>query len=225
VKRLKPWIGTLAVTAIAVPLICIGIFIATLLPWALDSASAEVEQLQPISAVVFEDSSPGRRALIEGRLSRANPVGPDGFVAYTRFALEPDGEGGTRRRELEQSTPELIVTLTEGEVLVGGDYDLRGIASEAQQTDEVIEGLRPGDPILAIGTISLNTDGEPILIARWVNPTTRAEYLQTNNVGGRVLRIFGWGFAGVGLVLLGLGGGLAALNLRRRHQSKGATHG
>jgi hypothetical protein len=225
VKRLTPWIGTLAVMAVGLPLLCLGVFVATLLPWVLDSATAEVEQFEPIPAVVFEDSSPGRRVLIEGRLSSNNPTSRAGFVAYTRVVIEPDGEGGTRRREVERVTPDLIVDLGDGAVRVGGGYDLRGSNSEQRSDDEVIEGLRPGDPVLAIGTIVGDPGEELMLSARWVNGTTRAEYLRDADSWWEHFS-HPWRRSGCGRVAPdGPGGRLAALNLRRRRRLMGGSSG
>jgi hypothetical protein len=195
-----------------------GLLAGVLLPWLFDADMARARRLEPISYVAFEDGAPGREALIEGRLSERNRPTPEGFVAYTRYVAAFEADGDRVWRSVETVRPPLLVELPGGLVRVAGDYTLQGPLERHERGALLIEGLRAGAPVIAMGELVEGQEGIELL-ADTVAAGTRADYISGAGDAAAFFSIFGWSFIVCSAAMLA--GGLAlllhVLRQRRTH--------
>ena len=194
--------------------LCCGLFSGVLFPRLFDADVARVQALDPLSYAAFEDATPGRAALIEGRLSARNPASPEGFVIYTRSVAGLDRDGRRVWRELERVQPPLLLLeLPGGVARVVGDYNLSGSLERVGDDLTQIEGLRAGATMIAVGTLVQGQEGVE-LQADLVAAGTRAAFLASNRSTALFFSIFGWALIGGGALLF-VGGLFVLLRLLR----------
>ena len=193
--------------------LCCGLFSGVLFPRLFDADVARVQALAPLSYAAFEDGTPGRAALLEGRLSARNPASPEGFVIYTRSVAGLDRDGKRVWRELERVQPPLLLELPGGVARVVGDYNLNGIMERVGDDLTQIEGLRAGASVMAVGTLVQGQEGVE-LQADLVAAGTRAAFLASNRAAALFFSIFGWALIGGGALLF-VGGLFVLLRLLR----------
>jgi len=193
--------------------LCCGLFSGVLFPRLFDADVARVQALAPLSYAAFEDGTPGRAALLEGRLSARNPASPEGFVIYTRSVASLDRDGKRVWRELERVQPPLLLELPGGVARVVGDYNLNGIMERVGDDLTQIEGLRAGASVMAVGTLVQGQEGVE-LQADLVAADTRAAFLASNRAAALFFSIFGWALIGGGALLF-VGGLFVLLRLLR----------
>jgi len=193
--------------------LCCGLFSGVLFPRLFDADVARVQALDPLSYAAFEDATPGRAALLEGRLSARNPASPEGFVIYTRSVAGLDRDGKRVWRELERVQPPLLLELPGGVARVVGDYNLNGIMERVGDDLTQIEGLRAGATVIAVGTLVQGQEGIE-LQADLIAAGTRAAFLASNRSAALFFSIFGWALIGGGALLF-VGGLFVLLRLLR----------
>ena len=193
--------------------LCCGLFSGVLFPRLFDADVARVQALDPLSYAAFEDATPGRAALLEGRLSARNPASPEGFVIYTRSVAGLDRDGKRVWRELERVQPPLLLELPGGVARVVGDYNLNGSLERVGDDLTQIEGLRAGASVVAVGTLVQGQEGVE-LQADLVAAGTRAAFLASNRAAALFFSIFGWALIGGGALLF-VGGLFVLLRLLR----------
>ncbi len=193
--------------------LCCGLFSGVLFPRLFDADVARVQALDPLSYAAFEDATPGRAALLEGRLSARNPASPEGFVIYTRSVASLDRDGKRVWRELERVQPPLLLELPGGVARVVGDYNLNGSLERVGDDLTQIEGLRAGASVMAVGTLVQGQEGVE-LQADLVAAGTRAAFLASNRAAALFFSIFGWALIGGGALLF-VGGLFVLLRLLR----------
>jgi hypothetical protein len=193
--------------------LCCGLFAGLLFPWLFNTDVALVQGLPSLSYVAFEDGAPGRKVLIEGRLSARNRVSPEGFVLYTRSVAVHEPDGDRSWQELEQVHPSLLVELPDGLVRVVGDYRTNGSMEREERGDRLVEGLRVGAEVIVVGRTVQGQEGLE-LDAELLGVGTRAEFIAATQMAARFFGIFGWTFVALGVLML-LGGGWLLWRLLR----------
>lgn len=184
--------------------LCCGLFSGLLFPWAFNSDVALVQRQEPLSYVALEDGTPGRPALVEGRLSPRNRTSPEGFVLYTRSVPATNDDGERTWREVERVYPPLLVELPGGVVRVVGDYRLNGSTEREESVAQRLEGLRPGAEVIAVGTLVQGQE-EIELEAELLGVGTREAFIADNRAAARFFSIFGWLLVGGGVLMAGAG--------------------
>lgn len=184
--------------------LCCGLFSGLFFPWAFNSDVALVVRQEPLSYVALEDGTPGRPALIEGRLSPRNRTSPEGFVLYIRSVPAVNDKGERSWREVERVYPPLLVELPGGEARVVGDYRLNGSTEREESAAQLLEGLRPGAEVIVVGTLVQGQEAIE-LEAELLGVGTRASFIAENRAAARFFGIFGWLLVGGGVLMLGVG--------------------
>jgi hypothetical protein len=192
-----------------------GLIFALLMPNMVREQVDHLSSLEPLSAVVLADSAPGREVMAEGQVSIQNKVVRHGLVAYVYEQYEHDPEGDDRGwRAYRRETPPLLIDLPDGRIQVEHDYDLRRLPSSNthRNGDERYRGLKHGDAVLVVGTITPTLE-IPRINAEFVAGGTRDAYIESQRNAAQMMRIIGWVFSGIGVLALGIAGIVALRSL------------
>jgi hypothetical protein len=184
-----------------------GFVFALLMPNMVREQIERLSSLEPLPAVVLADSAPGREVLAEGQISIQNEAVQHGLVAYVYERYENDPEGEQEWRAYRYETPPLLIDLPDGRIQVERDYNLRRLPSSNthRNGDERYRGLKNGDAVLVVGTIAPTLE-IPRINAEFVAGGTRDAYIESQRNAAHMMRILGWIFSGIGLVILGIAG-------------------
>jgi hypothetical protein len=150
----------------------------------------------------------GTDVVIEGTLSRQMPTVVQGLVAYRLEAVDRDTKGRSHWDTVKRYTPPLLVDVFDGVVRISNDtyllQDVPIVGSESK--DRRYRGLKPGDQILAVGTLTANQILNPHnalpISADFVAAGSKTSYLAAEHQEVWILRAFGLLFAGVGIFFL-----------------------
>ena len=181
-----------------------------------------VAGLERVEPGRFQQLPAAAEVLLEGRLVTREPVGPQGFVAYTeQYFLRRETQGANRGREQwgERDVPRPLIAVEQsGHVveLCNRDYLLLRLPHSWQSGTT----LRAGD-LVREGTVrrrgfkvgdALTVDGRVLpkgekscILAKAISGGDAVAYIETQREGVLALRIVGAVFAGLGAVVLGIG--------------------
>jgi hypothetical protein len=181
--------------------------------------ATHLRRLSSLSVAHLDDPALAQDVVVEGQISPTTPTIYRGFVAYTqeeyRSRLLNDTEHWV---ESARVTPPVSLRLPDGEItIVNTDYvfplvtdTVREAAPTVTRGAVRVRGLRPGTPVVAIGTVVTGPHGRG-LHATEIYPGTRAEV---------VAHAQGWSHGerrlGLGAMLRGLAEvGVGSWQLRR----------
>ena len=181
--------------------------------------TAGLERVEPGR---FRQLPAGAEVLLEGRLVAREPVGPQGFVAYTeQYFLRRETEGTNRGREQwgERAVPRPLIAVEQGGHFVelcNRDYSLLRLP-HAWQSDTTLRsgdlvhegtsrrrGFKVGDALTVDGRVHAR-NVESCIQAKAVFGGTPLAYIDAQREGVVALRIVGAVFAGLGAILLAIG--------------------
>ena len=178
-----------------------------------------VTTLERVELARFQQLPVGASALLEGRLLAREPLGPQGFVAYTEeYFLRRESEGASKGREQwgSRAVPRPLIALErDGHVVdvCNRDYSLLRLAHDFQSDttlrsgDLVHEpttrrrGFKVGDALTVDGRVMAGA-ARSCIAAKAVSGGDPRAYIDAQREGGIVLRVVGAVFAGLGVLLL-----------------------
>lgn len=183
--------------------------------WASARAASRVQRLTVVTKATLGEARPGEDVLVEGHISNWNPAGPFGLVAYVRegreIAYDEEGRPEPRSWSVEERvTPQLLLELSDGVLLVGNDdyamEDTRVIDEKepGQSSDAFVtryKGIVAGDSVIAVGVVA--TGAEPAQItADFVARGTQASYVARQRSGGAIFCAFSIVVGAIGSTIL-----------------------
>jgi hypothetical protein len=187
--------------------------------------SQEVERvaaLERVEPARFQQLPSGAEVLLEGRLVAREPVGPQGFVAYTEeYFLRRESEGANRGREQwgVRDVPRPLIALEQSGHVVevcNRDYLLVRL-SHPWQSDTTLRsgdlvheatlrrrGFKVGDALTIDGRVAAGA-ARSCMTAKAVFGGDALAYLDEQRAGVTALRVVGAVFGGLGALLLAVG--------------------
>jgi hypothetical protein len=182
-----------------------GILMFRLAPQSFIRQADRVAEFTPVVATVLRDTRPGREVLIEGRISDRNPLKSYSFVAYDIYDREVDSDGDETWAWRTSVTPPLWLELADGLVQIEEGYYLAGTETSTREGNTRYNGLKVGDPVIALGILASRVD-PPRITAEFIAFGTQADYIASQRRAASAGRIFGIVFAtiGGGLLIVGL---------------------
>jgi hypothetical protein len=187
--------------------------------------ATHLRRLPSLSVAQLDETSLDQDVLVEGQISPTAPPIYRDFVAYTREEYRSRLLNDTEHWiETARVTPPVSLRLSDGEItIVNTDYAFPLIADTVREAEPTltrgavrVRGLRPGTPVVAVGTVVNGPRGRG-LHATEIYPGTREEFVAHAQRWSRTeLRL------GVGAILLGLAEvGVGSWQLRRfLHEEK-----
>jgi hypothetical protein len=186
---------------------------------ATTAEATYLRRLPSLSVAQLDETALDQDVVVEGQISPTAPPIYREFVAYTREEYRSRVFNDTEHWiESERVTPPVSLRLPDGEIsIVNTDYafplvtdTVREAAPTVTRGAVRVRGLRPGTPVVAIGTVVTGPHGRG-LHATEIYPGTRAEV---------VAHTQGWLHGerrlGLGAMLLGLAEvGVGSWQLRR----------
>ncbi len=184
----------------------VGLFSTIFISSMMREEASRIEAMRPLGAVVLDDSRPGREVLAEGRISDRNQEQAHGLVAYVYEQRERDSEGDYVWRTRDQITPRLLIDVPDGRIEVAARYSLRNLPDEntVQQNSERYRGLQQGDAVVVVGTTVASSE-LPTLNAEFIAGGTQQTYVTNHRAGAGAASVFGWIFAGAGILFVLIG--------------------
>jgi hypothetical protein len=198
---------------VGIVLLGFGAIFGLLAPASIENAADKVKDLTPSTAIQLADGQIGQRVLVQGRISERNRVQLDTFVAFIQEDLETDYDDDDDEEWVESRrvTPPLLLELPDGPLQVGNaDYDLQLATIVEPSGDTRYRVVEPGDPAIALGTLTSSSD-PPQIDAEFVALGTQDDYITAQRTSATIMRVLGIIFGAVGSALV-----LAALIVRRR---------
>jgi hypothetical protein len=211
--------GFISLIVFGMIFVSVGIGIGVFGSRAANAAADRAEQLPPMSAAGIEDSVPGRTVLVEGRISARNPTRFRDFVAYVREEYRgEDDDGDSEWREDERVTPPLLIEVARNVVAIGNDTYRLDTASQHWQESSTLrwnsftgegtkryQGFAANDIVMLIGVVAPGQEGQ-VVHAEFIYGGARADYITSQRNTAKILPWFGLVFAGIGGVILSIGG-------------------
>jgi hypothetical protein len=159
-------------------------------------AANHVARLTPATLAGLVASQPGQEALVEGQVSRENPLRSTsyGFVAYLRKEREIENDEGTPApgswSVRERVTPPLLLDVSGSLVQIeNDDYELVDAETIEEEpgldrySDTRYEGLKIGTPVVAVGVVVTSRE-VPRIDAEFIARGTQASYVARRRKGG-----------------------------------------
>jgi hypothetical protein len=181
-----------------------------------------VAGLERVEPGRFRQLPVGAEVLLEGRLVAREPLGPEGFVAYTeQYFLRRETEGADRGREEwgERSVPRPLIAVEQGGQVVelcNRDYSLLRLPHD-WQSDTTLRsgdllhegtlrrrGFKVSDALTVDGRVQAS-DAKSCILAKAVSGGDALAYVAEQREGVVALRVVGAVFAGLGAILLAIG--------------------
>jgi hypothetical protein len=193
----------------------VGLFVGLRGPAESREMIARAERQAPLDAAAFEESPPGRPAVVAGALSPRNRPRFRDFVAYTREEYHgTDDQDREQWDEDERVTPPLLIDLAGGAVQIGNsDYQLRrahdtwqdspGPSYSVGMGTKRYSGLVAGRPVVIVGTIVAGREGRE-LRADLIFAGDRAAYIASLREDGWVASLLGGIFGAAGALLIAI---------------------
>ncbi len=219
---------TLLFLVIAGVFILFGIFLGLVIPQGLTRNANRIEQIKPISSVALESQSAGSEVILEGRVSSANPILSQTFVAYLSEMYRGTDENDYAKWEQQESkTPALQLDVDTGRVwIINQGYVLSGNLKSWQESDVLSyssmrnkgtlreRGIEQGAEVMVLGKAQATTEGMGIE-AEIVYAGSRASYIADNRDVAFWMRWAGLAVATAGLLIAGF-----VLFQKRKSQQK-----
>jgi hypothetical protein len=191
---------------------------------SLSREATQTEALPVLTVASLQNSSVGRQAVLEGRLSERNPLLFQSFVAYIRREYrgehcervdDDDNFDDNDYRceaiwvEDQRMTPALWLDLADGRVqLINTNYYIQHAPLTLQLPDLLIEnetksyhGFKIGNPVFVKGRVSSHAEG-PAFEADFLYGGDRVSYLSNQRVGANLFFWLGLIFSSIGGLLL-----------------------
>jgi hypothetical protein len=178
-------------------------------------AASRVARFTPATLAELAASQPGQEVLVEGQVSRENPLPspPYGFVAYLREEREIENDEGTPApgswSVRMQVTPPLLLNVSGSLVQIeNDDYELVDAETIEEEpgldrySDTRYKGLKIGTPVIAVGVVVASRE-VPQIKAQFIARGTQASYIAQQRSGGLLFC--------VGSLLVAVLGGLVLL--------------
>ncbi len=210
--------------ALGLSALAIGLLLALGAP-ATTAEATSIRRLPSLSVAQLDETALDQDVVVEGQISPTAPPIYREFVAYTREEYRSRVFNDTEHWiESERVTPPVSLRLPDGEIsIVNTDYAFPLVADTVREAEPTVtrgavrvRGLRPGTPVVAVGTVVNGPRGRG-LHATEIYPGTREEFVAHAQRWSRTeLRL------GVGAILLGLAEvGVGSWQLRRfLHEEK-----
>ncbi len=201
-----PGCGPLVFLGGGIVLFLAGILLAFAVPVMMNQQADRVERMTPLSAVILDDSAPGRVVLVEGQISDRNATQYRSFVAYRFEERVRDADGDYTWRTRSTVTPPLLIDLPDGRIQVSEGYSLNNLPNDntIRERNDRYKGLVAGDEVVIIGTV---VDGLelPEISADFVASGTQQEYVDNQRTGAWIALFVGVMISAVGLRLATVG--------------------
>lgn len=196
--------------------VLVGVILGVIAPQGLAQEATRVEQITAISAANLEQQAPGTEVLLEGRISSANPVLSQTFVAYTAEMYRGTDENDYARwEELKRVTPPLQLEMENTRVqIVNQGYILDGDLKTWQESEILSyssmrnkgtmreRGLEQNAAAMVLGKAQKTSEGMGIE-AEMLYGGTQASYIATQRNVAFWLRWAGVAVTGAGLLIVG----------------------
>lgn len=189
---------------IGLPFLLAGVVVGFLLFHMFNAEADRIEGMTPLSATVLADTLPGEIVLVQGSVGEHNPYQFEPFVAYVAGEYEKDFNDEEHWVERKRVTPPIDLTLQDGDIgIINNNYQIKERDTTSVQAGDLsYSGLRRGDRVIAVGTLTGKNDGLPLIEAEFIAFGTQPEYVIATRRGAISWGLFALLFGGIGTILI-----------------------